>query len=349
MRLPFLTGNSAMIEMVRAFDWATTPVGEPDGWPPELIVAASFVLESKFPAALFWGPSLVTIYNDGFRPILGDKAEALGRSWDEVWSEVWTDLDPIVKRAFSGEATFQEDMELTIDRFGRQEQANFTFCYSPVRSADGTVQGVIDTVIETTTQVQSRARSAMLNDELGHRLKNTMSMVQAIASQSLKTVADREVVNSFNDRITTLGRAHDILQRQHWEQAPMREVVARTIKPHEDGGRIGCDGPAVLLGAKAVLSLSLLLHELATNATKHGALSVAGGQVALVWDIEDDAELVLRWQETGGPPAREPHHRGFGTRLIDMGLIGTGSVTKRYDDEGFSAEFRAPLRHLLTA
>src|SRR4051794_20675278 len=134
-----------MARMVREFDWAATPLGPQASWPLELKTAVNILLESRFPKAIVWGPALVTIYNDAFRPILGDKREALGRSFADVWAEAWDDIGPIAERAFAGEATFVEDFPLVIDRSGRPEQAWFTFCYSPVRLADGTVAGMMDT------------------------------------------------------------------------------------------------------------------------------------------------------------------------------------------------------------
>ena len=97
------------------------------------------MLDAPFAMALTWGPDLITIYNDAFRPILGDKPEALGRSFREVWAEAWDTIGPIAERALAGEATFIEDFPLIVERGGAPEQAWFTFSYSPVRSADGRV------------------------------------------------------------------------------------------------------------------------------------------------------------------------------------------------------------------
>lgn len=149
-------GESAMAERLRAHDWDSTPLGPMAAWPSELRTAAAFVIENNFPAALVWGPDLVTIYNDAFRPILGNKPDALGRSFAEIWREAWDEIGPIAERALSGRSTFIEDYPLTINRSGEPEEAFFTFSYSPVRGSDGTVLGMIDTVVETTAAVRSR-------------------------------------------------------------------------------------------------------------------------------------------------------------------------------------------------
>ena len=115
-----------------------------------------------------WGPELVQFYNDAFRPILGSKPEALGRSFADVWAEAWEEIGPIAERAYAGEATFIQDFPLMIDRTGRMEQAWFTFCYSPLRLANGTVAGMIDTVVETTETVRAQNDLNILSREL-HR------------------------------------------------------------------------------------------------------------------------------------------------------------------------------------
>ncbi|WP_380871815.1 PAS domain-containing protein [Sphingomonas sp. DBB INV C78] len=164
---------SEMAGRVRDFDWTRTPLGAIPGWSPELKMAVSTILASAFPSALVWGPDLVTIYNDGFRPILGAKPDALGRSFAEIWQEAWAEIGPIARRAMAGESTFIADYPLAIDRSDQREQAYFTFSYSPVRDANGTVLGFIDTVLETTDAVnareaarQSEARLAAVVDSL---------------------------------------------------------------------------------------------------------------------------------------------------------------------------------------
>ena len=149
-------GDSEMTGRLSAQDWAANPLGPMAAWPPELHTAAAFVLENRFPAALVWGPDLVTIYNDAFRPILGGKGDVFGHSFAEIWREAWGEIGPMVERAFAGRSTFIEDFRLVTDRTGEPEEAFFTFSYSPVRGQDGTVLGMIDTVVETTAAVRSR-------------------------------------------------------------------------------------------------------------------------------------------------------------------------------------------------
>ena len=342
---PFAIGEGAAARLVREFDWSSTPLGPPAQWPAELKTAVGFILESRFPAAIVWGPGLVTIYNEAFRPILGDKPEAMGRSFAEVWAEACNEIAPIAARAFAGEATYIENFPLEIDRSGRLEKAWFTFCYSPIRLADGTIAGMMDTVVETSQTVRARADLELLNHELGHRLNNTLAMVQAIAQQTLRDVTPREAVDAFRARLTALSLAHQVLLQQNWTATSLGEVAQGTLAPLDGLKQIALDGPEVLIGSRTAMTLSLILHELATNAAKYGALSVPDGRVALWWTTDGEM-LQLRWKEASGPEVREPSRKGFGSRLTDMGLASGGVVRRRYPSSGFEVELDAPLAEL---
>jgi len=202
------------------------------------------------------------------------------------------------------------------------------------------------------SRVQAEQEQQMLNREMSHRLKNTLSMVQAIATQTLRPVTERDLVEAFEKRLHALSTAHDILFEQNWTSASVYAVVDRTMNGLGVRDRIDAQGPNVRFGPKGSLSLSLLIHELTTNAMKYGALSNDSGRVAIDWRIEgtgQDAVFRLSWRETGGPAPREPQRRGFGSKLIRMGLIGTGGVLVSYDLPGFSAEMTAVLLQLAQA
>lgn len=335
-----------MIRLVREFDWGATSLGPASDWPPELKTMVNFILESKFPAAIVWGRDLITIYNDAFLPILGDKPEALGRSFADVWSEVWDQIEPLVRRAFEGEATFIEDYPLIVNRSELPQKAWFTFCYSPLRLGSGDICGIVDTVVETTSTVRAQADLDTLAHEMSHRLKNTMATVQALAAQSLKEVVERSVVEEFLDRIVTLGNAHDVLFRQNWQPVPLRRVAEATLGPLDGLGQIHLKGREVQIGVRATMALSLLLHELATNAAKYGALSTPKGRVDLDWSVRAGT-FRLRWRECGGPAVQAPAHMGFGSRLIDLGLSPDGSVVRRYGAEGAEVDIEAPVHGLI--
>lgn len=193
---------------------------------------------------------------------------------------------------------------------------------------------------------EAQRQQSVLNAEIAHRMKNTLAMVQAIATQTLKSVTERDAVAAFSQRIAAMGMAHDQLLQQDWEASSLVCVIRPMLSLHGDDGRIVASGPDIELGPKATVSISLMLHEMATNATKHGSLSLPTGKVDLSWLIDrsgDAPMLRVRWEESGGPLVIEPTRSSFGSRLIKMGLLGKGGVQHRWLSTGLIAEFEASL------
>ena len=216
----------------------------------------------------------------------------------------------------------------------------------------GFIEGVADRAHAALAQLRAEADQAVLNHELGHRLKNTLAMAASIAAQTLKHVTERDAVDAFQKRLIALSKAHDVLLQGSWAAARIQSVVEGALGTFGAGSRAEVSGPNLTLGPRAALSLTLVIHELGTNAVKYGALSNAEGRVLLDWHVDKAGEeptLELSWREIGGPPVAEPGRKGFGSRLISMGLTGAGGVTMRYDPAGFEAEFSAPLRSTQTA
>ena len=213
------------------------------------------------------------------------------------------------------------------------------------------MRAVADRVEVGVARLQAEDRQRLLNHELSHRMKNLFSMVQAIVAQTLRGATDIEASREvLVRRLIALGKAHDILLGGAVERAPLAAVVREGIGVLEEAsGRVRVSGPEVEVGAKAALALALMLHEMTTNALKYGALSVPEGRVELSWSVspgEDGPNLRLSWRERGGPPARPPTRKGFGTRLIERGLTGQigGALSLEYPPEGVTCTVEAPLR-----
>jgi signal transduction histidine kinase/CheY-like chemotaxis protein len=152
--LPFLSGGGQMGAMMRAHDWATSPLGHPRTWPQALRTTVGLMLNSKFPMFVAWGPELGFLYNDSYATILGEKhPAALGATMHAVWTEIWDALHPLIVRALKGEATYVDRMLLRMHRHGYDEDTWFRFSYSPVRDEDGTVAGMYCACVETTAEV----------------------------------------------------------------------------------------------------------------------------------------------------------------------------------------------------
>ncbi|MFC3070534.1 PAS domain-containing sensor histidine kinase [Phenylobacterium soli] len=205
--------------------------------------------------------------------------------------------------------------------------------------------GVFDDVTE---QRRAEEQQRLLINELNHRVKNTLATVQSIAAQTRRSTGDPQAAyHAFVERLVALSRSHDVLTREHWRGADLREIVTESLRPFAGPGadRFEVAGPSVRLNPQSALAIGMALHELATNAVKYGALSVPAGRVSVAWRIGADGELMLTWRESGGPPVTPPTRQGFGSRLLKQGLARelSGAVTLEYLPEGVSCTIRARL------
>ncbi|WP_188130581.1 PAS domain S-box protein [Neomesorhizobium albiziae] len=221
---------------------------------------------------------------------------------------------------------------------------------SPLRNGEGRVIGASTIARDMTERRRADEHRKILIDELNHRVKNTLAVVQSIASQTLGRASTMEEARAaFGARLINLANAHDVLTRESWVGASLREIVSDTIKPHAGGeNRFDVDGPNVQLSPTAALAMSMALHELSTNAAKYGALSAESGHVGVVWSIDEEGEdrrLVLRWEESGGPEVIPPERKGFGSRLIERALASEldGEVRVQYEPSGLVCTINAPM------
>ena len=175
-----------MGELMRRKDWAETPLGSPAGWSDSLRTAVSICLQSRFPILIWWGPEMVMIYNDAYRPMLGDKhPQSMGQRGRECWSEIWHIIGPMLEGVRErGEATWSEDQMLPLARYGFAEECYFTFSYSPIHDETGAVGGVFCAVTETTRRVLGERRLATLR-ELGAATKQETAEAACRAAASI--------------------------------------------------------------------------------------------------------------------------------------------------------------------
>lgn len=183
--------------------------------------------------------------------------------------------------------------------------------------------GVAFAIQMATAIARGETLHMLLVQELNHRVKNTLSVLQAIASQTFRS-ASRTERSAFEGRLGALAKAHDLLSEEKWRGANIQDVVRRVLEPYALAGsrRVSITGPNLPLAPPRAVIMSMILHELATNAAKYGALSNETGTVAIAWQSMPDPagqKLQLTWIETGGPRVTEPTRKGFGTRLIERG------------------------------
>ncbi len=204
-------------------------------------------------------------------------------------------------------------------------------------------------VMDLTARKRAEDQQRLLVAELNHRVKNTLSVVLAIASQTLRRAPSPEAFNaSFVGRLRALAAAHDLLTQSHWQSADLETVISHALQVHAGGDRaLTVHGPALALSPRQTLTLSLVLHELATNAAKYGGLSTSAGRVEIRWELsggERGPQLRLSWTERDGPAVTRPDVEGFGTKLIERSIayeLG-GTVDLAFDPEGLRCTIVMP-------
>jgi two-component sensor histidine kinase len=357
----FLAGGGEMGALMRAFDWDNSCLGPPDKWPQSLRVTVRLLLNTGHPMFIWWGPDLIQFYNDAYRRTMGPERHpsALGQRGRECWAEIWPIIGPQIDYVMSGKgSTWDENRLVPVTRHGRREDVWWTYSYGPI-DVEGGVGGVL--VVCNDVTAQHRANEALLeqsrmlrliNDELQHRVKNTLAVISAIASQTLRGTNNDPALKKFQDRLAAFATAHDSLTVANWAAGDVRHIVQGALAPHRSiEGRFVISGAEIILGAKPAVSLALALHELATNAVKYGALSDDSGRVEILWEEKFDGDASrfhFLWQEIDGPAVSPPVSQGFGSQLIKRVLTADfgSDVEVRYEPSGLICRLSAPMAEI---
>jgi PAS domain S-box-containing protein len=214
-------------------------------------------------------------------------------------------------------------LEMELSLLGKDGQYRpFLTRAIPLRDATSTVYRWIGTHIDISEQRRREEHIRFIIDELSHRTKNLLAVVMAVANQTAQYAGDvRQYQMRFSERLQALAHCHDLLVKDSWHGASFHDLVSAQMRPfgETNAGRINATGPAVVLKPDAVQHLGLALHELATNASKHGALSGPRGEVLIRWQHDEtDDKVRIYWCEKGGPPVMPPQRRGFGHVVIEQ-------------------------------
>jgi PAS domain S-box-containing protein len=288
----------------------------------------------------------VTSWNAGATRIFGyEPKEMIGQSIIKIIPpELRQEEDEILAKLKRGEhIAHYETVRLAKD--GRR--LNISLSVSPVLDKTGRIIGASKIARDVTEKKRVEAIQRVLIEELNHRVKNTLAMTQAIASQSLRHARSAsDFVESFTGRVQALAKAHSLLTDRKLEGAELTELVREQVTLGVADQRVICSGPMVILGAQPAIHLALVLHELATNARKYGGLSVPQGRLSVKWEVHSSGSrtLLLDWTESGGPQVSAPLTAGFGTTLIERTLqTHGGEATVRYGVTGVTCKLRLPL------
>ena len=221
----------------------------------------------------------------------------------------------------------------------------------PIFDGQGNILEWFGCASDVTERRRVNEHLQLVINELNHRVKNTLAMVQAIAMRTFRDVTNMPAAQeSFAARLSALAQANDLLTGERWVGASIRHAILQAVKPHQhDAARIRIEGADLRISPKTALALALAMHELSTNAVKYGAWSNSEGVVDISWAVYEETpgerRLRMIWREQGGPKVVPPEKRGFGSRLIERGLAGemNAEVILSFEPEGVRCVIAAPL------
>ncbi|UPK31113.1 PAS domain-containing sensor histidine kinase [Bradyrhizobium sp. 195] len=248
-----------------------------------------------------------------------------GDEWCVTWKLYWPDGSPLPHNECPMAVALRENRPVrgaeAVAERPDGGRVPFIPYPTPLRDAAGNLVGAINMLVDISERKRAENAQKVLIDELNHRVKNTLATVQSLASQTARHAADLdEFLPTFTGRLLALARAHDLLTKRNWQDAPFEKLVHDIVAAVSGGGMVTA-GPHVDLDARTALSITMVLNELLTNAAKYGALSVPEGSVSLTWRFgageRPQSVLECEWRERGGPPVTPPKRRGFGTRLME--------------------------------
>jgi two-component system CheB/CheR fusion protein len=266
----------------------------------------------------------------------------------------YDDLVKDARTALSNLAPIRREIRSRNDRW-------YDVRFRPYRTMDNRIDGVVITFVDISERRQAEEalreserqlkqqdrRQSVLLDELSHQVKNTLSVVQAIAHQTARNGSNEDFVTLFDARLAALASGHNLLMQSNWQGADLAVLARHQLEPFRSDGanRVTMEGQSVLLPPDLATPLGLILHELATNAAKHGALSVANGVVELNWRtsaLNGRRMLTIAWQEKNGPAVNSPITMGRGSKLIEQAIPGA-TVKRDFHPDGLRCTVQVPL------
>jgi len=232
----------------------------------------------------------------------------------------------------------------------RDATAHYIVRVLPYWTGAGKVDGAVLTFADVTTLATAESQQRVLVAELNHRVKNMLTIIVSIATQTLKgSESVEEFGQKFLDRVHAMARSYELVSRDQWSTVPLRAVLQQVLEPYllDAARRAAMEGPEVSLKPKIALSLGMIFHELGTNAVKYGSLSVGKGSLDVTWALErrSGAQLVIDWTERGGPSPNQNPDRGFGLNLIEREVTHglNGKVRLIFENDGLRANMKIPI------
>ena len=313
-------------------------------------------LLGALPAAVYTTDAAgrITYYNDAAADLWGHRPPLGTSEWCGSWKLYWPDGTPMAHDECPMAIALNEDrivrgMEAVAER-PDGTRVPFIPYPTPIYDDADKLVGAVNMLVDITDRKRAEEQQGLLVRELHHRVKNTLATVQAIMGSTARTVDNIEdFKTAIFGRIQSLAKTH-LLLADDVKAVDFADILRSELDAFDSGigGRITLQGPEVALTSQIAVSLGMAIHELTTNAAKHGALSVYGGKVEVTWSVTIDATrrtLKFDWVESGGPPVKEPAREGFGSRLLDFVLPGQIQARTRieYAPQGVRVHCSVPL------
>jgi two-component system CheB/CheR fusion protein len=349
--LPYRTRDNRIAGIVITFTEITESKRANDAVNEARIYAEAIVATARQPLVILDGGMHVRSANQAFYTLFGTSPERTeGRRLYELGGGDWSvpELRKLLEEVLPEDERI-EDFEVTFGSPGPEQRGMLANARKLMRNG-GREELILLAIEDITERKRDATRQEMLVGELNHRVKNVLATIQAIMSQTLRNSGSLEDFSTaFVGRLHALAQAHNLLADKEWVGTEVGQLIAQTVAPYrsEDGNRITVDGPHLTVRPRVGVALVMILHELATNAAKYGALSVPTGQLTVTWCRDGDgaAERIhLRWHETKGPKIKPPLRQGFGTKLIERSTAHElgGEARLEYPEEGFRCELTFP-------
>jgi PAS domain S-box-containing protein len=293
----------------------------------------------------------VTSWNAGAQNVLGfEEDEILGRDARILWT-------PEDRAAGAPEEEMRgarDEGRAEDERWHMRKDGSQFFAHGllmPLKGSDRNPQGYLKILRDRTERRRGEERQELLIRELHHRVRNTLATVQAVANSTIRAARSMEDFSeAFLGRINALASTHALLTEDYWQAASLRDLLKAQLGPYQDGRalQVTLEGPTVELPSEIAVPVSMAIHELTTNAAKHGSLSVEGGHLAVTWTLTGEGgrrRVRLQWRERNGPQVAPPTREGFGTRLLERVLTtqAQAEVKVDYDPDGLTFVADIPL------
>jgi PAS domain S-box-containing protein len=336
--------EEAEIEKILAHHTAISASAEETGSNAQLFCD---VLQA-LPAAIYTtdASGRVTFFNQACIDFAG-RVPKIGDMWCVSWKLFHPDGSPLSHEDCPMAIALRENRPVRNMEAIAERPDGSRICFmpypTPLRDAAGRLIGAVNMLVDITMRKQAEERMMRLAWEVDHRANNLLAVIQAILHLTKADTAE-EFQAAFQGRLSALANVHRLFSVSRWTGADIRAIIEQELKPYaaRNSKRIAISGGELRLTAAHAQAIAVCVHELATNAAKHGSLSNPSGKIAVSWRT-DDARLSLHWQESDGPRVAEPTRTGFGVGAVD-GVVRTlsGTITRQWKPEGLVCEFCFP-------